>query len=104
MDAGGDSRLQTVLSLHFHNEAIDHGLIPHVNQTLYLPLQHSPIACSIETKAAVTVQDPMLQPGICVAVWHKRMHALRQYLFCNLRSFAVALPSPRRTYSIYIAG
>lgn len=75
MDVGSNSRLQKVLSLHLHNEAIDHGLIPHVNQTLYPPLQYSPIACSIETKVAVAAQDPMLQLGIWVAAWHKRMHS-----------------------------
>ncbi|RYP34434.1 hypothetical protein DL766_002955 [Monosporascus sp. MC13-8B] len=85
MDAQDDAPLQRVFS-HFVYEALERDLLPHVNQTLYRPLQWSPIACSIKTKVETAAQDPMLQLGTWVAAWHKRMHILRQYLFSKAPS------------------
>ncbi|KAI0103269.1 hypothetical protein GGR51DRAFT_251754 [Nemania sp. FL0031] len=50
---------------------------PHVNQTLYPSISHSPIGLSIETKTTSASRDPLLQLGIWVAAWHKRMTELR---------------------------
>ncbi|KAK9781969.1 putative PD-(D/E)XK nuclease-like domain-containing protein [Seiridium cardinale] len=52
----------------------------HVNQTTYLPVQYTPIAVSIETKAQFSAQDPLVQLGIWTAAWHKRMDYLRDHL------------------------
>lgn len=82
-DAGDDTALQKVLSrIILHQDACERNLVPHVNQTHYRPLKNSPIACSIETKIDGAVgQDPMLQLGIWLAAWHKRMDSLRRFVF-----------------------
>lgn len=49
---------------------------PHVNQTTYHPIRDSPIAVSIETKQDYSSRDPLLQLGIWVAAWHRRMWSL----------------------------
>ncbi|KAH8748989.1 hypothetical protein F5883DRAFT_582025 [Diaporthe sp. PMI_573] len=49
---------------------------PHVNQTTYQPIRDSPIAVSIETKQDYSSRDPLLQLGIWVAAWHRRMRSL----------------------------
>ncbi|KAK5637626.1 hypothetical protein RRF57_013341 [Xylaria bambusicola] len=48
----------------------------HVNQTLYPSVSDSPIGLSIETKT-VSARDPLVQLGIWIAAWHKRMNDLR---------------------------
>ncbi|KAI0153227.1 hypothetical protein GGR57DRAFT_149535 [Xylariaceae sp. FL1272] len=63
------------------NECLERDVLPHINQSLYRPLQLSPIACSIETKSELHLVNPLVQLGTWVAAWHKRMHLLRQYLF-----------------------
>ncbi|GAP93157.2 putative methyltransferase type 11 [Rosellinia necatrix] len=64
------------------NECLFRNILPHMNHSLYTPLQWSPIACSIETKVEPSGHvEPLLQLGTWVASWHKRMHILRQYLF-----------------------
>ncbi|KAH8753812.1 hypothetical protein F5883DRAFT_356436, partial [Diaporthe sp. PMI_573] len=47
-----------------------------VNQTTYYPIRDSPIAVSIETKQDYSSRDPVLQLGIWVAAWHRRMMSL----------------------------
>ncbi|KAI0405862.1 hypothetical protein F4802DRAFT_560995 [Xylaria palmicola] len=77
----GDTPLLKVLKFYLHNDAVMRYLsAPHINQTLYPTLSYSPIACSIETKVATATHDPLLQLGIWVAAWHKRMKCLREYL------------------------
>lgn len=51
-----------------------------VNQTTYLPLRHSPIAMSIETKTDTSARDPILQLCIWTAAWYQRMYDLREDL------------------------
>ncbi|KAI5919674.1 hypothetical protein F4810DRAFT_685886 [Camillea tinctor] len=48
----------------------------HVNQTTYHPIRDSPIAVSIETKQDFSSRDPLLQLGIWIAAWHRRMKVL----------------------------
>jgi hypothetical protein len=52
----------------------------HINQTAYTPIGESPIAVSIETKKDVPSGEPLLQLGIWVAAWNKRMIYLRHVL------------------------
>ncbi|KAJ8108998.1 hypothetical protein ONZ43_g6260 [Nemania bipapillata] len=54
----------------------------HINQTAYKPLAKSPIGLSIETKRANPsgAGDPLVQLGVWVAAWHKRMTFLRDTL------------------------
>ncbi|KAI0467081.1 hypothetical protein F4859DRAFT_495689 [Xylaria cf. heliscus] len=52
----------------------------HVNQTAYQPINKSPIAVLIETKAEGSPADALLQLGIWVAAWYKRMYYLRRHL------------------------
>ncbi|KAH8752287.1 hypothetical protein F5883DRAFT_370507, partial [Diaporthe sp. PMI_573] len=42
----------------------------------YYPIRDSPIAVSIETKQDYSSRDPVLQLGIWVAAWHRRMMSL----------------------------
>ncbi|KAI1197463.1 hypothetical protein F5X97DRAFT_302241 [Nemania serpens] len=90
MDARHDLPLRKVFAFFVLNEAIERDLLPHVNQTMYRPLQWSPIACSIETKFAFTAADPLSQLGTWVAAWHKRMSILRNYIFESV----LDLPTP----------
>ncbi|KAI0876452.1 hypothetical protein GGS24DRAFT_227360 [Hypoxylon argillaceum] len=80
IDPPDNSPLQRVISFYVDNEAIARNLYPHVNQTIYQTLRHSPIACSIETKVQYQAQDPLLQLGTWIAAWHKRMFYLRRYI------------------------
>lgn len=48
-----------------------------INQTGYGPLQFSPIAVSVETKASGDQQTGRLQLGVWTAAWHRRMEAFR---------------------------
>ncbi|KAI8945165.1 hypothetical protein F4801DRAFT_569395 [Xylaria longipes] len=84
MDARHNLSLRKVFAFFVYNEALERDLLPHVNQTMYRPLQWSPIACSIETKVEFTATDPLLQLGTWVAAWHKRMRILRKYIFNNV--------------------
>ncbi|KAJ8129634.1 hypothetical protein O1611_g3995 [Lasiodiplodia mahajangana] len=52
----------------------------HVNQTAYKAVADSSIALSIETKKALSQDEPLLQLGIWTAAWHKRMSFFRQLL------------------------
>ncbi|KAI0541323.1 hypothetical protein GGR58DRAFT_519419 [Xylaria digitata] len=52
----------------------------HINQTAYKAVADSPIALSIETRRAPPSDEPLLQLGIWVAAWHKRMTYMRQLL------------------------
>jgi hypothetical protein len=53
-----------------------HDLIT-INQSEYTPLQNSPIAVSMETKAQrANVEEGSIQLGIWTAAWHKRMDML----------------------------
>ncbi|RWA12467.1 hypothetical protein EKO27_g2644 [Xylaria grammica] len=103
----GDTPLMRVLKFYLHNDAVRRCIsTPHVNQTFYTALAYSPIACSIETKPAVAASDPLLQLGIWIAAWHKRMHALREYVFSEA-SFLPRDPSTERmpsTLLIEVAG
>lgn len=45
-----------------------------VNQTLYPPLQYSPIAVAIETKVVRPAQEGRVQLAVWAAAWHERMH------------------------------
>ncbi|KAI0398729.1 hypothetical protein F4802DRAFT_139927 [Xylaria palmicola] len=83
LDAASNTPLMRVLSFYLHNDGVERRLLPHVNQTMYQALQWSPIACSVETKLDISGGDPMLQLGIWVAAWHKRMHLLRNYLLAE---------------------
>ncbi|KAI1265978.1 hypothetical protein F5Y18DRAFT_34113 [Xylariaceae sp. FL1019] len=49
----------------------------HVNQTEYAPIEMSPIAMSIETKANSTA-EACVQLGIWTASWYQRMYALQR--------------------------
>ncbi|KAI0443372.1 hypothetical protein F4803DRAFT_515102 [Xylaria telfairii] len=51
----------------------------HINQSNYTPLSRAPIAVSIETKVKSSPRDALVQLGIWVASWHKRMYDLRSY-------------------------
>ncbi|KAK7739072.1 hypothetical protein SLS53_005970 [Cytospora paraplurivora] len=62
------------------SQIINNGLLPHVNQTAYLPLKESPIAVAIETKTDTSGQDPLVQLGIWTAAWYQRMYDLREQL------------------------
>ncbi|KAI0146892.1 hypothetical protein GGR57DRAFT_285745 [Xylariaceae sp. FL1272] len=62
------------------NECLYRDLLPHINQSLYTPLQLSPIACSIDTKKELNLANPLVQLGTWVAAWYKRMRILRNYL------------------------
>ncbi|CAJ2508327.1 Uu.00g133530.m01.CDS01 [Anthostomella pinea] len=86
LDAGQGSPLQKVMSFFLFNEGIERDNLPHVNQTLYRPLQWSPIACSIETKVEFQAKDPMLQLGTWAAAGHKRLRSLRHHLFGKVPS------------------
>ncbi|KAI0449593.1 hypothetical protein F5B21DRAFT_493812 [Xylaria acuta] len=68
----------------------------HVNQTAYKAVADSPIALSVETKKALSPDEPLLQLGIWIAAWHKRMTYLRQLLIALTRD-ADAQPSQRLT-------
>ncbi|KAI0145636.1 hypothetical protein GGR57DRAFT_506826 [Xylariaceae sp. FL1272] len=81
VDARNHAPLRKVFSSVW-NECLFRNILPHINHSLYRPLQWSPIACSIETKLELSSHaEPVLQLGTWVASWHKRMHILRQYLF-----------------------
>ncbi|KAI0470507.1 hypothetical protein GGR56DRAFT_147953 [Xylariaceae sp. FL0804] len=80
LDAGADTPLQRVLAFFLHNEGVLRDLLPHVNQTLYRPLQWSPVAVSVETKVAFQAVDPLLQLGTWTAAGHKRLRGLRRWL------------------------
>ncbi|KAJ8120219.1 hypothetical protein ONZ43_g3017 [Nemania bipapillata] len=58
----------------------DKEVAPHFNQTAYYPVQYTPIAVSIKTKVQFSPYDPLVQLGIWVAAWHKRMEYLRSQL------------------------
>lgn len=45
-----------------------------VNQTVYQPLQYSPIAVAIETKVARPAPEGRVQLAVWAAAWHERMH------------------------------
>ncbi|KAF2970520.1 hypothetical protein GQX73_g3026 [Xylaria multiplex] len=78
----GNTPLMKVLKFYLHNDALARCIsTPHINQTLHPSVSYSPIACSIKTKLATAACDPLLQLGIWVAAWHKRMHLFREYLF-----------------------
>ena len=62
---------QTIINL-----ILSQGAPAHVNQTLYPSVSDSPIGLSIETKT-VSARDPLVQLGIWIAAWHKRMNDLR---------------------------
>ncbi|KAI0429082.1 hypothetical protein F5Y09DRAFT_269509 [Xylaria sp. FL1042] len=85
IDPLGGTPLERVISFFIHNEAVARDLLPHVNQTLYRTLKGSPIACSIATKVEFQAQDPLLQLGIWIAAWHKRMYYLRRYILSESR-------------------
>lgn len=95
LDLDNDTPLMKVMKFYLHNDALRRCLsTPHVNQTLYPPLSYSPIACSIETKLALPSRDPLLQLGIWVAAWHKRMDALRKFLISE--ASLLELDAPQR--------
>lgn len=50
----------------------------HVNQTLYPAVQWSPVFCSVETK--LREADSVVQLGIWLGAWHKRMERARQHV------------------------
>ncbi|KAK8124250.1 uncharacterized protein PG998_000009 [Apiospora kogelbergensis] len=60
---------------------------PHLNHTCYSPLKDSIIALSVETKPDVTTSDPLLQLGLWVAAWHKRMFDIRYLLANNILTY-----------------
>jgi hypothetical protein len=71
---------QTPLESHIRrlvdNPLNKHDLIT-INQSEYTPLQHSPIAISMETKTQhANVEEGSIQLGIWTAAWHKRMDML----------------------------
>ncbi|KAI1186544.1 hypothetical protein F5B17DRAFT_441007 [Nemania serpens] len=53
----------------------------YVNQTLPLNLLYNPIAVSIKTSITSSKTDPLVQLGLWMAAWHKRMYELRDCLF-----------------------
>ncbi|KAI1261827.1 hypothetical protein F5Y18DRAFT_193707 [Xylariaceae sp. FL1019] len=59
------------------------GTSVHVNQTDYAPICNSPIAVSIETKSKSAARDPLLQLGIWIASWNKRMVDLRSWMLVS---------------------
>ncbi|KAI1424477.1 hypothetical protein F5Y12DRAFT_751993 [Xylaria sp. FL1777] len=80
IDPFDNTALQQVISYFIRNEAVERGMDPHFNQTLYTPLERSPIACSIATKVDFQPIDPLLQLGAWIAAWHKRMCQLQRYV------------------------
>lgn len=84
--------LDKVISFWTQHEAVNHGSLPHVNQTLYRALQKGVIACSIETRVEFQPNDPLLQLGIWTAAWHKRMYNLRKYIL-NISDLPSDYPS-----------
>ncbi|KAI1145601.1 hypothetical protein F4825DRAFT_238258 [Nemania diffusa] len=79
VDIKDNAPLRKVLNFVW-NECLYRNVLPHINQSFYLPLQLSPIACSIETKSELNLANPLVQLGTWVAAWHKRMRILRKYL------------------------
>ncbi|KAI3319231.1 hypothetical protein HD806DRAFT_288166 [Xylariaceae sp. AK1471] len=75
MDMPKTARLQQQISRVINS--VDCCDVPHVNQTVYRPVEKSPIAVSIETKSEIPRHDPLLQLGIWATAWHSRMYALR---------------------------
>ncbi|KAI1271419.1 hypothetical protein F5Y07DRAFT_344238 [Xylaria sp. FL0933] len=75
MDMPKTARLQQEISRIINS--VDCCDVPHVNQTVYRPLEKSLIAVSIETKSEIPRDDPLMQLGIWAAAWHSRMYALR---------------------------
>ncbi|KAG9249466.1 uncharacterized protein F5Z01DRAFT_596430, partial [Emericellopsis atlantica] len=55
-----------------------------INQTRYGPLTTAPIACSIETKSESARTGGLTQLGLWVAAWHKKMHAIQDFLSTDL--------------------
>ncbi|KAI0446722.1 hypothetical protein F4803DRAFT_502130 [Xylaria telfairii] len=80
MDAKDNAPFRKVFNFVW-NECLERDVLPHINQSVYRPLQLSPIACSIETKPELNLINPLVQLGTWVAAWHKRMHLLRQHMF-----------------------
>jgi hypothetical protein len=83
LDIADGTPLKTVISDLTQSAALDEDGLPsgdrpppHVNQTTYYPIRDSPIAVSIETKQDYSSRDPVLQLGIWVAAWHRRMMSL----------------------------
>lgn len=81
LDLAKGTPLSRVLHTCVRDECLgQRGLAPHVNQTAYRPLEWQPIACSIETKKGNGGDDPIIQLGVWVAAWHKRMAYARQHV------------------------
>lgn len=73
---------------------------PHVNQTLYPSISHSPIGLYIETKTTSVSRDPLLQLSIWVAAWHKRMTELRALRLKQHGLVGAPTPSNPRLVSV----
>ncbi|KAI1430894.1 hypothetical protein GGR50DRAFT_682488 [Xylaria sp. CBS 124048] len=54
---------------------------PHVNQTGYLSIHESLIAASIVAEQTSSGVDPLIQLGIWIAAWEKRMRSLRDKVY-----------------------
>ncbi|KAI0105709.1 hypothetical protein GGR51DRAFT_560181 [Nemania sp. FL0031] len=79
LDVAEDEPLQKTIVEFIDHVSVATGTLPHVNQTIYRPLNYSPIAVSIEAKVQ-SVKDPLVQLSVWTAAWHKRMYGLRWHL------------------------
>ncbi|KAJ2984183.1 hypothetical protein NUW58_g6125 [Xylaria curta] len=73
-----DDKLKKVIKAASYEPHLAYG---HVNQTSITSLLYNPIAVSIETKIDGSRADPIIQLGLWVAAWHKRMGELRKRRF-----------------------
>ncbi|KAJ8126508.1 hypothetical protein O1611_g7131 [Lasiodiplodia mahajangana] len=79
LDVAEDEPLQKTIVEFIDHVSVGAETLPHVNQTIYRPLNYSPIAVSIEAKVQ-SVKDPLIQLSVWTAAWHKRMYGLRWHL------------------------
>ncbi|KAI0153091.1 hypothetical protein GGR57DRAFT_155603 [Xylariaceae sp. FL1272] len=83
LDLAETSPLRKTISDLILQISVRDGTSVHINQTDYAPICDSPIAVSIETKSKSAARDPLLQLGIWIASWNKRMVDLRSWMLVS---------------------